>query len=108
MDGRLNCAKAITLGNVYLGLMDALLTVDGLTAGNVSAEVIRRACLLFNTLETLRGQTKSVLSFHFGGQCAYSYSYRPFLLLTSCSHSRPIYYDSSTQGPRRGTRRHLG
>ena len=63
----MNCGKAISLGNVYLGLMDALFVAT--SADEVKTDdALRRAVLLFNSLEVLRSLAKSVLSFHVGSQ----------------------------------------
>lgn len=70
-EGRTNCAKALTLGNVYIGLMDALLTVECGSGDAPSPHTVRRVVLLYNSLEVLRGIAKHALSSH-GGQGVFS------------------------------------
>ncbi len=66
MDGRLNCARAITLGNVYIALIDSLFTA-GCTGASMTVGLhIVRLC---DALETLRGVAKQA----FGGSGAFTH-----------------------------------
>ncbi len=64
VEGRVSRAKALTLGNALVALMDGVVRLQGFAAGGLPAPARRRIVALFNALEALRGVAKALFTTH--------------------------------------------
>ncbi len=85
VEGRVSRAKALTLGNVVIALMDTVVRLQGTRLGGLPASGRRRLVSLFHLLEGIKGLAKSVFGGHHAaassGVCVFVLLLAPVLVL---------------------------